>query len=375
MQPASTFRPQRALVIGGGIVGLGSALRLAQRGLSVTVLERGGFADSAASQAAAGILGGQLEAHPHRAMREMCLASREQYGDWVSELEEASNIDVGYQRCGSMRIALTAEEMRHLDDEIREQEASGLRVERLDSGDARKLEPHLTADLVGAAWFADDGVVDPPAMLRATRLAAERAGASFREGAHVVRLIRDEGRTRGVVINDGSQLEADVVVLAAGSWSSLVQNTGLAEDHVRPVRGQMVELTVERPLQRCVLDGPGAYLSPRQDGRVLVGSTIEDVGFVRGVTAEGVERLLSAALRILPGLASARLTNSWSGFRAATHNRLPLFDGGGRTGLVIATGHYRNGIVLAPLSAQIVASLVFDEPPPIPLTPFRQAKG
>jgi glycine oxidase len=370
MNTPSLSSGQRALIVGGGIVGCGAALRLAQRGVDVIVLERGSFGDGAASRAAAGILGAQLEAHPNDAMRQLCLASRRQYGDWIAELEDASDIDTGYRRCGAIQIAFGPDELRAIDAAIEAQEASGLRVERLDAAQALELEPELNRELAAAAWFEDDGVVDPPAMLRAARVAAERAGAVFREAAHVVRLIRDADVTRGVVIDGGAKLEADVVVLAAGSWSSLVQNTGLGDEQVRPVRGQIIELTVEQPWQRAVIDGPGAYLSPRRDGRILVGATVEEVGFLPGVTAEGMQGLLTAALRIVPRLAKAKVSGSWSGFRAATPNRLPLFYGSGASGLVVATGHFRNGILLAPLSAQIVASLVFDEAPPVDLSPF-----
>jgi glycine oxidase len=354
------------VIIGAGIVGCASALSLARRGAGVTMLERSTFAEDAASSAAAGILGGQLERHPNAAMQGLCIASRSRYGDWLSQLGG----DVGYRRSGSMRVAFDAAAAAELEQEVLAQRHDGLDATMLHAAHVREVEPALSAEVVAAAQYVGDAVIDPPRLLMATRRAAEEAGAVLRTGAHVQRLLLDDV---GVVLEGGEQVFADVVVDCAGSWASLIgalPELGFAEDVVRPARGQMLELTAEGPLFSHVLDGPTAYLSPRSDGRVLVGSTVEMVGFERAVTAGATQQLLAGALRLVPALASARLSDSWCGFRALTDDALPAI-GKIADRVLVATGHFRNGVLLAPITADIVTSLVYDEPSPIDLEPFQ----
>jgi glycine oxidase len=212
--------------------------------------------------------------------------------------------------------------------------------------------------------------VDPPSFLDALRLAAERAGAVFHSGVSAREVRVASGRARGVVLDDGSSLDAGAVVVAAGSWSPQVGGAAIDEEVVRPARGQILELTLGAPLLRHVVEGPGCYLSPREDGRVLVGSTLEFVGFRPVVTASAARDLLTAATRLVPALAGATLSRAWAGLRPHTPDELPLLGPSGVDGLVIATGHFRNGILLAPITGEIVAALLGGEAPPADLAPF-----
>ncbi|HZO11949.1 MAG TPA: glycine oxidase ThiO [Polyangiaceae bacterium] len=341
------------LIVGGGIIGCASALALATRDAIVTVLESTTFAARAASTRAAGILGAQLASHGDAAMLRLCVASRDRYPAWVESL----GADVGYRRSGTLLVAF---EPHALVAKVEAQRRAGLDAQWLDAHALRELEPSLSDALAGGAFFADDGIVDPPRLLEATRIAAMKAGARFRTEAPVERVFPG-----GVQLADETCLQGDEVVIAAGSWSGLLD----VAPSIEPARGQMIELRMPEPCVGRVVEGPSAYLSPRADGRVLVGSTVERVGFEEGVTAGAVSSLLRGAIELVPALAGAQLTNTWSGFRAVTPDELPIL-GRAAPGIVIATGHFRDGILLAPITADIVAALIYGEPPPVDLEPF-----
>jgi glycine oxidase len=351
------------IIIGGGVMGCSTALALAKRGIATSVLERS-VPGAEASSAAAGILGAQVESHADGPMARLCLASRALYADWAADIQAQTGIDVGFRACGVLKAALTEAELARAEREVAWQAAAGLPVEQLDGAAARAIEPALTPEAVGAVRFAGDARIDPPLLLRALRVAAERAGARFQSGALVRRVAIDDGRARGVTLEDGSTLAAESVVIAAGSWSALVEGSSLAPGSVRPARGQIVELQATVPPLRSAVFGPDCYLSPRDDGRVLVGSTLEFVGFRPGVTAGAVRDLLAAAIRLVPSLAEASVGRAWSSFRPYTTDELPLLGATAVDRLFLATGHFRNGILLAPMTAEIVARAIVGEAVP-----------
>jgi glycine oxidase len=233
----------------------------------------------------------------------------------------------------------------------------------------------LSDKLVGGAHYARDGRVDPRRLLKALHIAAYRSGAEFRSGAYVRRIVCDADVARGIALDDGSEISARQVLVAAGSWTTLLEGTGLAPGRVLPARGQIIELELSRPLLRSVVFGPGAYLVPRDDGRLLVGSTLEFVGYQRDVTAGAVKNLLNAALTLVPALEHGSLKDTWSNFRPYTPNELPLIGRSPIKNLLLATGHFRNGILLAPITAEIIAALVLGQRPAIDLAPFSPARN
>jgi glycine oxidase len=354
-------------------MGCAAAWQLAKRGLLVSVLERS-VPGAEASSAAAGILGAQLEAHAAGAMLELALRSRALYPRFAKALSDATSLDIGFRKSGVMRVALDEGGAKALLAQTAWQARQGMRLERLRGAAARQVEPALSAAVTGAVRFPEDGRIDPPLLLRALQIAAERAGARFRSGAYVRGLIVRSGRARGVSLDDGDELLADHVVVAAGSWTTLIQGLGIASGAVRPARGQIVELATPVPLLGGVVFGPRCYLVPRDDGRTLVGSTLEFVGYRRDVTARAVRDLLDAALELVPGLADATVTGSWSNFRPYTDDERPLLGATELPGLVLATGHYRNGILLAPVTAEIVVSAVLGKRSPVELAPFSAAR-
>jgi glycine oxidase len=283
--------------------------------------------------------------------------AREGWPSWAAELREASGIDVGWRRSGVLRIARTDEERAEVTQEVAWQRERGMRAEVLEASRAREVEPQLTEDVVAAAHFPDDAQVDPPALLRAlmAAIALDRR-ATIRSGTTVERLLVEGDRCVGVKLDDG-ELRADATVLAAGSWSSLVPGVPAAVPAVRPVRGQMVLLDERPPRLRTIVFGGGGYVVPRGDGRVLCGSTTEHVGFRREVTAGGVHAILASALACVPSLASAQLAGTWCNFRPHAEKGA-LVGASPLEGLFLATGHYRNGILLAKTTADAVTAAI-----------------
>lgn len=357
------------IVVGGGVMGCATAFALAKRGLSVAVLERS-VPGAEASSAAAGMLGAQMEMKTDSAIARLCLASRALYAPLAAELYERTGIDTGYRACGVLRAAFTEQDRAQLEREFGWQVQAELPIQPLDGVGARAIEPALATAVTAAMLFPEDGRVDPPAFLQALRIAAERAGARFQSGSYVRRVATESNRARGIELEDGSVVEAGHVVVAAGSWSSLVEGTTLPPRAVRPARGQIVELVLPSPILRGIVFGPRCYLSPRDDGRILIGSTLEFVGFQRGVTARAVRNLLDAAIELIPALADASVGQSWSNFRPHTTDELPLIGPTSVERLLLATGHYRNGILLAPITAELVARSIASEPLPADMPSF-----
>jgi glycine oxidase len=360
----------RVVIVGGGVMGCACALELARAGSSVLVLERS-VPGAEASSAAAGILGAQVEAHHSGPLALLSAESRKLYPALARSLTRATGIDVEFRECGVLKVAATKRELRQLENSVAWQKP---RPRRLDGRALLRLEPSLETALAGGVEFAGDARIDPPKLLRALHIAAERAGAEFRSGAYVKRIVTERGRARGVALDDGHTLPADHVVVAAGSWTTLVEGTPLPRGAVIPARGQIVELYTKMPALKRVVFGPGVYLVPRDDGRLLLGSTLEFVGYQRDVTASAVRDLLTAAIRLVPSLAEASVRGSWSNFRPYTKDELPLIGRSAVPGVLLATGHYRNGILLAPITAKIVSALVRGRKPPVLIEDFAPAR-
>ncbi len=342
----------RVIVIGGGIMGSAAALELRTRGAEVILLERA-VVGAEASSAAGGILGAQVEAHMGPELLGFARA-RDAYAAFARELEERSGVHVGYRVCGIVKLVDDVDAARAV---CAAHVALGLRAELALGAAVRELEPEIAPERGAALFFPDDAQVDPPALLRALGAACARAGVVVRSGAVVSGLVTEGDACRGVLVG-GERVSGDAVVLAAGSWASLVPGVPLTLPKVTPARGQIV-LLEERPprTRRIVFHGTG-YVVPRGDGRVLCGSTVEHVGYAKDVTARGVVDILGAACAALPSLGGASLAGHWSNFRPYVAEGGPLVGRSPLPGLFLATGHYRNGILLAHDTALRVADAV-----------------
>jgi glycine oxidase len=346
----------RVVVVGAGVMGCATALELASRGVrEILVLERA-IPGAEASSAAAGMLAAQLESHDDEELARF-VSARDAYETWALYLREQTGIDVGHRRSGALDIVRTEGGMATARARVERHRTLGLRAELLDRKQALGVERALGDDVLHAAYFPDEAQVDPPQLLRALVAAIARAGIVVRSGATVSSLVREGDRCVGVALDGREVVGADAVLLAAGSWSSLVPGIPDSLPRVRPVRGQLVMLEQRPPALHTILTSDHAYVVPRGDGRVICGSTMEDVGHVRGVTAEGVQRILASAIALSPPLASAELTKTWCNFRPHVAGR-PLVGASPLPGLFLATGHHRNGILLAKQTAEDCASAI-----------------
>lgn len=348
----------RIVVIGGGVMGCATALALAGRGArDIVVLERA-VPGAEASSAAAGMLAAQIESKEDEATLERYVRARGAYEGWAAELRERAAIDIGYRKTGALVVVRTEAELAELRAGVERQRKLSLAAEILDVRGARAIEPELGENFAGAAHFPDEAQVDPPQLLRALVVAAAKAGVMIRGGTTVSTLIEEGGRCVGVSLDSREILRADAVVLAAGSWSSLVPGVPSEVPRVRPIRGQIALLEQRPPRMRSIVFGDHAYVVPRGDGRVLCGSTMEDVGHRREATAGGIHRVLGQAISIAPSLAQAELVQTWSNFRPLAASGAPLVGASPLPGLFLATGHHRNGILLAKTTADAVADAV-----------------
>lgn len=344
------------VVVGAGIVGCTVALRLAQAGAKVVVLERS-VPGAEASSVAAGILGPAIEAHAPGLGLALGIRGRERHQALAAELLDAHGIDVGFRRCGVMRVAWTERDARALDEQATMLAGEGIRVERLHGREAIEREPSLRDGALVAFDLPDEAQIEPKALLRAVALAAERSGARFVTGSVVRRVRVEHDRVAGVELESG-MLGAPTVVVAAGSWTTLVGGLPIAKGAIYPVRGQVISTHTRTPLFRRIVFSDGGYVVTRPDGRVVIGATSEDVGFARDSTLAGIAELIARGVAIAPGLAGASLDEHAVSFRPATRDALPLVGRSGPDGLVVASGHYRNGILLSAITADLVADLV-----------------
>jgi glycine oxidase len=361
------------IIIGGGVVGLGVAWRLAQGGARVTVFDKGA-AGSGASHAAAGMLAVCAEAEPGE--RDLVVLGRHSqalWPDFAAELEATTGLVIDLRSEGTLVVAMTAAERARVTHHLAYQQSLALPVEWISAADARQREPLLAPGLVGAVWSPQDHQVDNRKLVAALKLAASKAGVSVREHSAVDRLLIKNDRVVGVTLDDDSEINADLVVVAAGAWSRSIEGLPPAlRPPVRPVKGQMIALQMDpqAPSITHVIRAHNVYMVPRRDGRLIVGATTEEKGFDATLTAGGVLALLEAAWRLVPSIEELPISEMWVGHRPGSRDDAPILGPGPIDGLIYATGHHRNGILLAPLTASMIARLVLEGVVDSAIAPF-----
>ncbi|WP_326676845.1 glycine oxidase ThiO [Streptomyces sp. NBC_01237] len=364
------------LVIGGGIIGLVTAWRAAQRGLRTTVADPdpGG----GAARVAAGMLAAVTELHyGEQLLLGLNVASAARYPEFAAELSAASGQDIGFRACGTLAVALDSDDRAHLRELHALQQRSGLESEWLSGRECRRLEPMLAPGVRGGLRVDGDHQVDPRRLASALLTACERAGVVLRRG-WAERLSVRGGRAVGAVLADGTELAADQVVLAAGSLSGRL--AGVPEEAVppvRPVKGQVLRLTVPPAYApflsrtvRAVVRGSHLYLVPRENGELVVGATSEELGWDTTVTAGGVYELLRDAHELVPGITELPLTETRAGLRPASPDNAPLLGPTALPGLLLATGHHRNGVLLTPVTGDAMADVLTSGELPEVARPF-----
>jgi glycine oxidase len=362
------------LVLGGGVIGMSVALGARERGMSVTVLERHG-AGSGTSRVAAGMLAPVAEAEfgaGGRRQLELGMRSAQIWPEFASRLEAIAGMQVGLMRTGTLLIARDEDEARELERQISFRDSLGLRARRLRPTEARELEPALAPTVRLALEAPEDHSVDPRLLLAALSSACLSTGVQLREHTPVARVETDAGfeRVTGVTLADGQFVAAAQVVLAAGAWIDQIDGLPAhARIPVRPVKGQLLRLRdpAGPGLLRRVVRFEGGYLVPRADGRYVLGATVEERGFELAPTAGGVFELLRDAHELVPGVSELEIEELCVGLRPGTPDNAPAIGPGALEGLTWAAGHHRNGILLAPLTAELVVELLAGNEPSSPL--------
>ncbi len=349
-----------AVVVGAGIVGCAVAYELARRGVRVEVLD-GREPGGGATQASAGVLSPFIEAETGTLLQDLGVASLDRYDAFMADVTRDSGLPVEYARTGTIEAALDAPEESRLRagaDLLRD-----LRIEHrlMDGDEARAFDPALAPAVSAALYVAQHGFVSAPALITALVRAATAKGAVFRPKTQISRIVKDPNHPGGGLRIDTPQgsLKTSTVVLAAGSWSPLVESAEAATLPVHPVRGQLLHLKWKATPPTRVIWGSRCYMVPWNDGSVLVGATVEEAGYVEEVTVAGLRSLFAAGAELVPETASAGFTSARVGLRPATLDRLPIIGPSSEiSGLIYATGHYRNGVLLTPITALLVADFL-----------------
>jgi glycine oxidase len=357
------------VVIGGGIIGCSTAYELAKAGCRVIVLERA-TPGAEASSAAAGLLAPLGESSRPDPFQELAIASWRLYPGVVAELRDVTGVDVEYMTAGTLYPIASAEDRREARDRTAWPLARELGARVVEGAELHRMEPALSRDVPAALFVQGDHWVNNQRLVAAYAAAAANRGVMIRSGVEASGVVIERGRVRGVMAG-AERIEADRVVLAAGAWSgALAAQLGLSLP-VSPVRGQMLAVSNVPPLLTHAIHGPQGYLTPRPSGELLIGATVEHVGFVRAVTPDGLAYLLAGARATVPEIGRRPIIRSWCGFRPWAPDSLPVLGPWpGIDGLYAATGHYRNGILLTPITATLLTRCILDGVTPPELKHF-----
>jgi glycine oxidase len=348
-----------AVVAGGGIIGAAIALRLAQACLRVALLDKG-QPGREASWAAAGMLSPAPDSPASIPLVPFGRASLNLYPAFIAEVEEVSGRQAGYRSDGAIELLFSSDAERKLSTLIALHHGLGLPTEPLPVDEARKCEPSISREARAAALLPYEASVDNRALTEAVLGAARASGVEVSPNTNVTRVLAAGGRCTGVLTAGGEVFSAANIVLAAGAFTGTIGGSA-APIPTRPIRGQMVALNSGQARLRHVVRSERGYVVPRDDAqpqKIVAGSTLEDAGFEKRVTPQGIEQILSSAQELVPALANAEITEIWSGLRPDTPDHLPLLGPSELDGLIIATGHYRNGILLAPVTAKLIAEWI-----------------
>lgn len=356
MRSPNQFRPSETaeiVIVGGGVIGLTIARALAMRGArDILVIERNQFGRES-SWAAGGILAPQVEADKSDEFFRLACASRDLYPQFAAELRSESGVDVELDTTGTLYVGFSEQDEAELRRRLEWQQAEGLRSEWLSGDDARRLEPCLSQAVRCALHFPDDYQIENRKLLEALVVANQEIGVRLLSDCEVLDLAFEDEHVSGVETSNGF-IGASKVVMAAGAWSSTIALPDTLE--IEPIRGQMLCFNTEPSFARHVIYSSRGYLVPRHDGRVLAGSTAERAGFDKRVTEEGTRAIKALAGEIAPVISELPILDSWAGFRPRASDGLPVLGSSGTVnGLFYATGHYRNGILLAPITGELIA--------------------
>ncbi len=344
-----------AVVAGGGLIGASIAFELAAEGLSVAVFDAQ-HPGREASWASAGMISPAPESSEMASLLPISMASVRLYPEFIQRVEELSSRTVGYRKDGALEVLLNGTGQAEMDEILALHHGAGLRAEALSGPEAREIEPALTGELRAAIHRPDEASLDNRLLTEATLEAARRKSAEIFPGNGAKALWTGGARCKGLQLQNG-RVEARWTVIAAGCFSALIEGVTTYAP-VTPAKGQMMALRCNSVNLRKDLWSGHMYLVPRHDGRIIAGSTVEYEGFDRNVTVAGMRKILSGAISLVPALESARIEETWAGLRPDTPDHLPILGPTDLDGLLIATGHFRSGILLTPVTARLIREWV-----------------
>lgn len=355
-------------IVGGGLIGVSAAFELSGAGLSVVVFDRQ-EPGRESSWAAAGMLAPGPDSPRAAALVPLAKESLGIYPQFVSAVEESAGKPTSFAREGTLEIFAGPSAEIAREKFLAEYRRHGLAVEAISVEAARKIENTLNASAAAVAWIPDEAMIDPRLLVEAVISAAKNRGAQIRANCGVASLLNEAGRCAGVVAG-GERISTKHVLITAGCYSGQMEDEIARHAATRPVRGQMMALKHRDVRLTHVLRSEKGYLVPRPDGRIMVGSTLEEAGFEKGVTQEGLQKIRSAAVELVPQLVNAEVVETWSGLRPGTPDDLPILGPTDTEGLLVATGHYRNGILLAPITAKLVREWIVSGRSSVNVEPF-----
>lgn len=360
------------VIIGGGIIGCAIAYELGKREKTVLLVEKASRLGTEASWAGAGIL--TSHASTHEPYPELCRASLEMYPSLAAELKAETGIDIEFIPSGTLSVYFDEAEAAGLIGLAERRVNRGFTAEVLSPEEAWELEPSLSKNIAGGVLFPEDGHVRNPKMVSALAKGAAQHGAEFLLGNPVSGFVKENGRVIAVVVN-GDRIHADTFVIAAGCWSGNLTILLDCPMSIEPAKGQIVLLETVPPIIQRTIDGLGIYIVPRTDGKILLGATVEFVGYDKTTSVDGVKQMIDAAVVIAPELAQSTFVQTWAGLRPYYKNGPCLGYIPGCDNVVIASGHYKNGILLAPITGKLIAELLTSEQTSLSLTPFAPTSG
>ena len=352
---------KKIIVIGAGIIGLSISYYLKKHDFDIAVIEKS-RAGLEASYAAAGMLAAQSEFDFYEDFMNFCVKSRDMYQDYCNEIEKASGIDVECQKSGMIRPALTEEHEAHFKENYRWQKKHGFEIEFLSGNELREIEPKLSEKIISGLYTKNDGQVNNRKLMEALIIANKKINNKIIENTEVKDYILKDNKVNGIKTKNNEIFDADIVINTAGSWSSLISKDLIPNFNVKPILGQMVSLQSDKPLLNKVIFasilGKGGYIVPRRNNEIILGSTMEDIGFEKKITDEGINSILQKCNEIVPELKKLKIREKWCGFRPFASDNLPIIGKTNIENLILATAHGRNGILLAPITAKAIEELV-----------------
>lgn len=359
MKPSTTD----VLIIGGGVIGLAIARELRRKsGVKITILEKNSQCGEEASFAAAGMLAPQAETDSFDDFYYFCRESCDSYPRFAREISDETSVDIELDQSGTLYLAFTERDVSEIRRRFDWQKNANIDVEYLNAEEVRKTEPFVSPDVRAALFFPNDWQVENRKLLYALKKFAELNEIEIVENAKVKNLIKENNKISGAAAA-GEKFYAERVILTTGAWTSLIKTGESASPfvEVKPIRGQMFSYRTAKRLFTKVIYSPRGYIVPRNDGRILVGATVEDAGFDKTVTTDGIDFLRDHALEISPSLVNLEISEKWAGLRPFAADGLPVLGAfPGIENLFVATAHYRNGILLAPLTAKILAEKIIE---------------